>query len=54
MEIRINIGNAYRIFYVAKFEEGIKVSMSCMLFRKKRSAHRGKIFNLASNDTECC
>ena len=25
MEIRINIGNAYRIFYVAKFEEGIYV-----------------------------
>jgi len=25
MEIRINIGDAYRIFYVAKFEEGIYV-----------------------------
>ena len=25
MEIRINIGNAYRIFYVAKFAEGIYV-----------------------------
>lgn len=25
VEIRINIGNAYRIFYMAKFEEGIYV-----------------------------
>ena len=25
MEIRINIGDAYRIFYVAKFEEGVYV-----------------------------
>ena len=25
MEIRINAGNAYRIFYIAKFAEGIYV-----------------------------
>ena len=25
MEIRINTGNAYRIFYIAKFAEGIYV-----------------------------
>ena len=51
MEIRINIGNAYRIFYVAKFAEGIYVLHA---FQKKRNAHRSKIFNLASNDTGCC
>ena len=36
MEIRINIGNAYRIFYVAKFEEGIYVLHA---FQKKNAAH---------------
>ncbi len=50
IEIRINTGNAYRIFYVAKFAEGIYVLHA---FQKKRSVHRSEIYNLVDNDTEC-
>ena len=36
MEIRINVGNAYRIFYMAKFAEGIYVLHA---FQKKNATH---------------
>ncbi len=39
-EIRINIGDAFRVFYVAKFEDYIYV---CMSFRRRPERHRSKI-----------
>ena len=44
MEIRINVGNAYRIFYVAKFEESIYVLHA---FQKKARRTSKKDIQLA-------
>ena len=44
MEIRINVGNTYRIFYVAKFEESIYILHA---FQKKAQRTSPKDIQLA-------